>query len=514
VSGTLKTVLLVGNVFEPCGYWAVEQRRWDGFRRYLPSFGWRPLILVKACNCCLGSSEESDAFRIGWREDPREAALRVSRAIADWPADKPVVVMLECAAAGWLRAWLVLARLSGYRFAREEWRCEVFHLVHPMPSLDGKGARLRWALPVAKALGLLVGRVHEQGRIDWLERGTALGRELGRSAGVRVTVGSYPSIHNQVIARRVAGVLGVPWIADFRDSIARGWSGPARDAGRVRRLLRDCATTVYVTPHEARRDAGLHGRPYHVVENGFAETEEFAERRRRYADHRNDKLTIRYLGTVYPAGNIDVFLDGLALLAGRDHQMVSDLRFEYIGPSGEAMAASVSARGIDALVTIRPPVPFAEAQDLMLRADALVMRTNCQGLHGAPGAKLYEYLGSRKPILAAGFKDDYVVGVFNRTGTGCACDSAEEVVETLESWWAQWRDAGRVDLAIREEEILKHSREQSAGALATVLDEVGGLSVIERSSCQVSPGARMFARNGGGPPSPGILRTMRRHGGR
>ncbi len=468
----MKTVLLVGNVFEPCRYWAVEQRRWDGFRRYLPAFGWRPVILVKACNCGIGSSEDVDAFRVAWSEDPVAAAARIGRTVGDWPADKPVVVILECAATGWLKSWLKLALASGYRFARDEDRREVFHLLHPLPVLDTGNAAWRFALPATKALGLIVGRVHEQARIDWVSRATAFGRTFGESVGMHVAVGSYPSIHNPVIARSVARALAIPWVADFRDSICRGWSGPAGDAARVRRLLGDCATTVYVTPQEADRDAALHGCARRVVENGFAETEDFINRRDWHEGQRNGKLTLRYLGTVYPTGHIDVFLDALAQLVRQEHPMVDELLFEYVGPSADVVAASVSSRGIEGVVSIRDSVPFAEAQELMLQSDALVMRTNSEGLHGAPGAKFYEYLGCRKPVLAAGFKDRYVVDVLERTGAGRACDVPEDVTRTLDAWWQQWCAKGRIDLPMLEEEILKHSRKERARALAGVLDEM------------------------------------------
>jgi len=473
-----RSVLYISNVFGPCRYWTSEQRRAAGFRHYLPEFGWDCRLLVKRCNCSREGEPADDTVRVPYRLPAAAGAMGgfFGGAGGQWP-DAGTAIQLECAPGTRCAAWIALARASGFRFANREEEAEVCHLVFPFPGLndDSRGrpsALRRTLLPAVKALGFAVGRVHEQDRIDWVPRGIAAGETLARQLGIDAIVGSYPGTQNLRIAAMVSRRTGIPWIADFRDCVSRGWCSSKADEGRVRRLLRTAAAAVYVTPQEAARDAGLRSTDMatETVENGF-----MSDAPRVSVPSRAGNagiLTVRFLGAIYPQRNLDMFLDGLQRLLESDAELRSRIVFEYYGFMFDEVRAEITCRGLETCCRGFEPVGSAQALRLTAEADVLVLPTDVSGMSGVPGAKFYEYLGVRRPILAAGGRDAYVADVLARTGAGRGCWSVEEVSATLEEWFRGWCEKGLVDLPFAEAETARYSRRDGARRLARLLEGI------------------------------------------
>ena len=101
-------------------------------------------------------------------------------------------------------------------------------------------------------------------------------RDLLRARVPRVDVvlGTYGPAASLWLARRLGGLYGAPWIADFRDPSAlraRGRRGYAcwLDRRIETRLLRSAAAVTTVSKSWAAMLQAAYGRPSHVVYNGF-----------------------------------------------------------------------------------------------------------------------------------------------------------------------------------------------------------------------------------------------------
>jgi glycosyltransferase involved in cell wall biosynthesis len=479
-------VLWISNVLGPCRYWVSEQRRTSGFLQFLAESGWACLPLVKKCTCPDLNAHVPGRVHVEHTTEPTQP--RMDRVVKDHLGqltEPGSFVQLSCAPRWFFRAWFALARAAGYRFASAEDEAEICHLVFPFPGFNAAGARetgglRRCLLPLVKAVGLLLGRVHEQDRIDWTCRGTRTGVALARELQMGAVVGSYPGTQNLRIAAAVAQRTGVPWIADFRDCVSRGWCSSEADKSCVRNLLKTASAAVYVTPQEAERDAGLRraDMPTEIIENGFM-PDAAPETRERAVE--NGRFTVRFLGAVYPQRNLGLFLDGLQRLAESDAELRSGLAFEYYGSMFDEVRAELERRGLQSFCRSFEPVNSSEALRLTAEADVLVLPTDVSGMSGVPGAKFYEYLGFRRPILAAGGCDAYVADVLARTGAGRGCWSVEDVSAVLGDWFRDWRERGFVDLPFDEAETARYSRREGARRLAELLDEVDTAGVARRA---------------------------------
>jgi hypothetical protein len=138
------------------------------------------------------------------------------------------------------------------------------------------------------------------------------------------------------------------------------------------------------------------------------------------------------------------------------------------------IAALIARHGVEAVVSLAPPLPYAEALREMLGADGLLVlqASNCN--QQIP-AKLYEYLRARRPILGLTDPAGDTAQALRQAGidTVAPLDAKEAIARALLDFIARLR-AGTAPLA-SDAVIASHSRQARARALALLLDELSAL---------------------------------------
>jgi glycosyltransferase involved in cell wall biosynthesis/SAM-dependent methyltransferase len=470
----MKTLLMVTGVFGFCRYFQSGQKRTEGFSRYLPECDWNTIVLVPECRCCSGDEQDTSCVVLPVGGTLRPAGMATLQAALE--ASGCAVVSVQCRANWYYRQWMAFARKVGCQYSTSEEEAEILHFVFPFlslgrnPSRGSVWRRLLILLAKAAARGI---HTHEMDRVEWRARGTSVGRQIVEHLGVDAVVGCFPGVQNIEVASDVAKSCDLPFAADFRDSVNGGWcSDPLRTRSRAIRALRDASAVIHVTPQECERDNSLHSAPAFVIENGYLE-EEAEMQRHAYqsASACSGPMTLAFVGTLYPIRNLDMVLDGLELLRQREPKMFGEMKFMYRGVNWREVQDSVGSRGLEAICDIQGSVSTAEALRITHQSAVLILPTNSAGLSGMPGAKLYEYLAARRPILAVGGNDVYVADVLARTRAGVLCDTPLAVAQRLAEWVGQWRIGGVVSLDFDDIAIQTFSRRRGAGQLAQILDQ-------------------------------------------
>lgn len=323
-------------------------------------------------------------------------------------------------------------------------------------------------------------------RDDWCPAASAEGRRLVAERGVTAVWTTSAPYRSASIGYRFARVLGLPWIADLRDSVAKRtggmWAdGPAKgwmrwvQRRRRFRALREADAVCCVTPQEAAVDAASLRRHVHVIPSGFDEAE-WRHLRKRTDGAGGDRRTFRvlYAGRLYPGlRGPDPFLAGVRRYLDGDGDRRT-LRLAYLGPSADGFRSAAQRFGLVDLLSIGGSVPPHAARRAMIEADLLLLLVSSDGESGVPGGKFYEYLAAGPPILAVPGTDEYVNGVLARTGAGRWASDPAEIASILRLYVDAWRTGG-----IRRrspEEVLDHSWSARAQELADLLDAVTGVA--------------------------------------
>jgi glycosyltransferase involved in cell wall biosynthesis len=344
----MRTALLIAYHFPPLQGSSGMQRTLR-FAQHLPSFGWRPIVLTI---------------------DPRAYANKAEVAGNEVPPG------------------LLVHRSFGFDTARH---LSLFGRYPGLLALPDRWATWRfWA--VRDALRLI--KQHD----------------------VEVVWSTFPIATAHEIGLAVARRSGLPWIAEFRDPMWQGedypsdprtnryWMGlEARIFGRADRVV---VTTPGAMEEYAGRFPGLDSARIELIENGYdEETFQRAEASLRESpppprDPRGP-ITLLHSGIVYPSERDPTQLfQAIANLKQRGQVSAASLQVVLRASGYDATyQPMLDSFGIADIVRLEPSVDYLAALREMLTADGLLLlqASNC---NAQVPAKLYEYLRTRRPILA------------------------------------------------------------------------------------------------------------------
>lgn len=199
---------------------------------------------------------------------------------------------------------------------------------------------------------------------------------------------------------------------------------------------------------------------FQVVPNGFDPTA-FAGFTPR--PNTSGKIVITYTGTIYAPASPALFLDALDELP---EEVRSQFEVRFIGRMAEEFDRRIfTNRKSDVrhigFVSQREAFRYMEESDYLLLpwADHL----------NVPG-KLYEYIATKKPILAIARPDADVVNVIRSTGTGwCVDRSDRQAIQSLLLRIS--RGSAKDELAVNDNAIRRFERPRLAAEYARLIEE-------------------------------------------
>lgn len=337
----MKRVLMIAYHFPPLRGSSGIQRTLR-FARYLPEFGWQPIVLTTHPRAYEQTSDDQMADVAPGVHVCRAFALDAARHLA------------------------FHQRYPGFLARPDRWRSW-------------------WLGAVPAGLGLV------------------------RRFAPHALWSTYPIATAHVIANTLQRLTRLPWIADFRDPMAQDGYPPDPKTWQSfknveNKVAAHAAGAVFVSPgalrtyrerYASRADA------FHLIENGYDE-ESFAPLDGAAAPPlAPGMITLLHSGIVYSdERNPAHLVAAVRRLLEEGTIGRNELRIRFRAPVNEALLRSLAAAaGIEDQLEILPPVPYRAALAEMTRADGLLLLQAANCNEQIP-AKLYEYLRSRRPIVA------------------------------------------------------------------------------------------------------------------
>lgn len=238
----------------------------------------------------------------------------------------------------------------------------------------------------------------------WYGPAVKYGRSILARGAFDLIYASASPFTSLLVASALSRTSGVPWVAELRDLWTDNhdydYPGPRRwlEAAFERRVLRSARGLVTVSADLAQKLARRFAQPVAVVANGFD-----AEELTRVTV--NDlappsELEIVYTGRLYDrAYDTDALLRALGQLGDKRDA----LRLRFFGRGHGDLEARASREGLQDITFFSPTVSRAEALRMQRRADVLLFFCwTGPNSEGVLSAKIFEYLGARRPILGIG----------------------------------------------------------------------------------------------------------------
>ncbi len=293
------------------------------------------------------------------------------------------------------------------------------------------------------------------------------GLKIVRTHNIGLIVATSPPEVVFFTARSLSRRTGVPWIADFRDlwfrdmrlyqsHLASWLSGPLN-----RWLVRSASALVTVSRGLQDRLSSYMGREVVVSYNGFFENEhKTASPESPWTDN---KLHIVYTGRLYPAKrNPESLFKALSALRANTVDLADRITVDFYGFDDPWLHTLIDRYSVNDCVTMHGFIPYRESVRVQCAADVLLfldwMDTQAEGVLTG---KLFEYLGSGRPILALGARNDSEAA---RLITESHCGVTLTRQETIVPYLEQLLTSGRQP-SIAHENTLQFSRNRQARTL-------------------------------------------------
>jgi len=247
-------------------------------------------------------------------------------------------------------------------------------------------------------------------RIGWIRYAVEAATELIEKEKIGTILVSTPPHSSQLIGLKLKKRFpALRWIADMRDpwtdiyyykDLLHTGAAAAKDAAYEAQVLEAADRVISVSEPVNRlflkKSSRLDPGKFHVIPNGFDEPDFVG-------DTRPDpgKFVFTYVGTMSAAYKPRVLFDAIEKLA-RKH---SDVKMELhlVGTHAGAVKELIEDSHLSGLTKFIPQVAHAKAVEFMQRSDVLLLVIpDVENSEGILTGKLFEYLGSRRPVAALG----------------------------------------------------------------------------------------------------------------
>lgn len=289
-----------------------------------------------------------------------------------------------------------------------------------------------------------------------------------------VIYSSSPDLGTLTVAKKLARMLGVPWVADFRDIHEQDRAATWRDRLFFLRmfcrrlvLLRTAGCVITVSNHHARVLQKSCRGAVQVIPNGYD--------REMYSREQQDvfpRFSITYVGRILSdwLQNPSALFRALDLLRERQLINVADMVVNFYGTEPGILEQLLAGHPCRELVEIKSRIPFQHVPGVLQKSCILLLLTN-RGREGILTTKAYEYMGARRPILCVPGDGGELDRMLSATGAGVSCASADTTLDQLLRWHTEWAATGTVRWSGREEAVARYTRKYQAGRLAEVLNQ-------------------------------------------
>lgn len=425
----MKKVLIITYYWPPAGGPGVQ--RVLKFAKYLPSFGWEPVVLT------VKNGEYPALDATLEKEVPKGCTVYRT------PSIEPFGLYKKFTGAQ-----------SGETI--------------PVGVLTQEG--VNWKKKVAgwARLNLFV----PDARIGWLPYAVRKGKAIISREKPALIFSSSPPHTVQLIAKKLAKWSKLPWVADFRDpwtgiyhydEAPKGMLSNRLDKYFENQVLTSADRITAVSPGFFNTKIKMIRLP-----NGY----DYEDLDRINTSSNNRRFTIRYMGSLKIRQYVDSFFTVLEELSWIK-EYLNNFQFDIIGQVDPLVIEYIRKKSIRFPVKIHGYLDHEKAVRLIANADMLVhIVGRSRNSRAVVGGKLFEYLMVQKPVLAYGPVDGQASQILQETGLGRMFDYENKesarafILENYNDW-----KFGTTDSHIKKDNIEKYERKQLTRKLAYIFEE-------------------------------------------
>lgn len=430
-----KKVLIIAYYWPPAGGPGVQ--RVLKFAKYLPQYGWEPVILTVEN----GEYPATDSSLL--EEIPEGIRVYKSKALEPYGLFK---------------------FFSGQK---KDSKIDNYILKNKKPGIMSRLSKwIRFNVFIPDA------------RLGWVPFAIRTGKQILEEENIDVIFSTSPPHSLQLTARRLARLSGKPWVADFRDpwstivyyqDESRWRLSRSIDSRMEKKVLRSADKVITISKavsHDLNEIRQKNDTI--VIYNGY-DSADFKPVTR---GGRSEKTIITYAGFLSDTRIPNILLQ---VLSEDSDQSFGPIELHIYGNTSPGFEEVIRQKKLEHRVVHHGYVNHSDLVRNLSLSDALLMVVdNVSDNKGILTGKLFDYMGTHRPIIAVGPVDGEVEDIIDETSTGwyISYENEEGMKNCLRELISQ-----DYDFQFNTENF---DRKNLTRSLAGVLDDLAGVREGQR----------------------------------
>jgi len=261
-------------------------------------------------------------------------------------------------------------------------------------------------------------------RIGWYPYAVPQGLKIIKEQNIEAIYSSSPPYTTSVIARKLHRATTIPWVAGFRDpwtgflSTPDRWFIPRAIDERLERAVFNDANAIEAAWRGILKDVtgkvpGIDQKKLVYHPNGF-DREDYPTLKLK----KNKRFTVTYTGSMYGKRNPRTFLQAVEGLVSDGKVDPRKIHLKFIGRFGSEVREMLARSSIHDSIEVISYLPHSESVEALLRSDALLLIVDeADGSDEIVPGKVFEYIGAQRPIIGLA-PEGAIAGLMRETRSG------------------------------------------------------------------------------------------------
>lgn len=467
----MKKVLLIAFYFNQTN--AIASKRLRGIAKYLPQFGWEPIVIVPKSNINYGNSFEN-SFESSLKNSFKNSNFKVIETDYEYMTDR------------WFNKFKNKKNTKNDTKLKSKNEIEEVNennindknkiISKNNPEETSKLASKTTSKAISKAISI-AGEIfaYPDGMKYWYEPAIKVSKEAIEVNNIEAIISSSWPVTSHIIAKDLKKKYNLKWIADLRDL----WNlNPYVKHTFIRNYFEkkleietfeyaDVLTTT--TELASKKLKELHPqKKICTVMSGY-DIEDITNNN---TPKNQEKLNFTYAGSLYGGKrNPKLLFKGINELIHEDKINPLLLSLDFYGDNF-GLKETAEEYGIEDLVNIHGTIPHEEVLKKQKESQALLLLSwnNKKEEMFLPG-KIYEYLAAKRPVLSIGYREGSLKDLIEKTEIGYHVSTLEETKNSIMKFYNNFNE-NKVLRYNGNSEVNKYSIISTAQKFGNILDSI------------------------------------------
>jgi hypothetical protein len=273
-------------------------------------------------------------------------------------------------------------------------------------------------------------------QIGWLWAAEKAASEIIEQQRPDLIYASASPYTSLLVASRLSKKYGIPWFGELRDlwmdnhNIYRPWLRQKMEAILERSVLSSAKGLVSVSEQLVETLSNRYKMPTKIIKNGYDESD-YEDITQDFPEKNRNKIQISYMGSIYE-GKQDPSVIFEAI--GKLGQEKKYFFINFYGRYNKNIISLAQKYDIEDQIKVHEVVNFKESLRIQKNSDILLLLTwDSPSDYGVYTGKFFEYLASKRPIIALGNVKNVALNYVAQNDIGYAGNQVKEIVDYLQN---------------------------------------------------------------------------------